>query len=336
MVTTADREDTVLELNRLFPAPCDLVYKAWTDVEMIKRWHAPGDHTVASAEADVRVGGRYRFVMKAPDKDITHTATGEYQEVVPNSKLVYTWSWEDAPEEMEGETLVTVTFADREGSTEVTITHERFRDSEIRDKHSEGWCGCLENLDKFCHSCCSASNNECCEGEVCGIPEVELYIQQTGLGSDVRDNMMLGEISDEESLWQPYDGGPPIAWHVAHLRASEAIIFLGMGNGDWDAIDPEWMENYKMGSSIPADVNELPPLGAIKGTCARLREQTVAFLCTLAQEDLDKELPHRRDEHIPAFIRTYRDCLRVFPLHEGHHNGEISLIRRMLGKAKLF
>lgn len=137
-----------LELTRTIAAPRAKVFEAWTDPEILKQWHAPGDYTVPVAEAEVRVGGRYRIRMQAPDKDISHTVGGEYKEVVPTEKLVYTWQWEDDADEV-GETLVTVEFRDNGESTDLSIKHERLPTEDARAKHSQGWLGSLANLDRL-------------------------------------------------------------------------------------------------------------------------------------------------------------------------------------------
>jgi uncharacterized protein YndB with AHSA1/START domain len=99
--------------------------------------------TAPLAEVDVRVGGRYRIHMQAPDGTL-HRVTGIYREVDPPRRLVYTWAWEEKP--AEGETLVTVECHDRGGRTEVVLIHERFPNEAVRDQHESGWTGCLVKL----------------------------------------------------------------------------------------------------------------------------------------------------------------------------------------------
>ncbi len=90
----------------------------------------------------MRVGGRYRIVMRSPDGE-QHDVSGVYREVVPNEKLVFTWAWRSTPER---ESLVTVVLRSAGGGTELTLTHEQFFDEEARDKHRHGWDGCLARL----------------------------------------------------------------------------------------------------------------------------------------------------------------------------------------------
>ncbi len=96
-----------LVIKRKFKAPVERVYAAWTDAEQMKRWFAPGDMSVPTAQADVRQGGRYRVQMSEGGSDCEfHTTGGVYREVIPNQRLVFTWQWEGS----ELETVVTLNF----------------------------------------------------------------------------------------------------------------------------------------------------------------------------------------------------------------------------------
>jgi uncharacterized protein YndB with AHSA1/START domain len=134
-----------LELKKVVNVPRAKVFAAWTQPAVVKTWFAPGAMIVPRAEIDLRVGGKYTIEMKGDDG--THTVGGSYKEIVPNEKLVFTWAWQDGGMGGAGdETLVTVLFADKGQDTEVHLIHERFSDAEKRDKHNQGWLGCLENL----------------------------------------------------------------------------------------------------------------------------------------------------------------------------------------------
>src|SRR2546422_7814419 len=85
-----------VRLQRTFQAPREKVFQAWTRPEDLKRWSAPGDLTTPVAEVDLRVGGRYRIDMRAPDGTL-HRVTGTYREVDPPNRLVYTWQGETTP-----------------------------------------------------------------------------------------------------------------------------------------------------------------------------------------------------------------------------------------------
>ena len=139
-------DKTSLQIRRTFEAPVAAVYAAWTDPEEVKQWMAPSDDFGSTdATIDLRVGGRYRIVMRGPDGEM-HRVGGVYREIVPNRRLVYSWAWESTPER---ESLVTVEFRSAGQGTELVLTHTRFADTEARDKHNHGWNGCLERFGRY-------------------------------------------------------------------------------------------------------------------------------------------------------------------------------------------
>jgi len=143
-MSTVTASETTLHLKRTFAASRDLVFKAWTDPDELQKWfHVASTWKTPIAEVDLRVGGKYRLGMQNPEEKDPTIVSGIYKEIEEPEKLVYTWAWEGADS---FETLVTVKFHDRDGSTEVELIHERFRNVEERDLHEQGWKGCLSNL----------------------------------------------------------------------------------------------------------------------------------------------------------------------------------------------
>jgi uncharacterized protein YndB with AHSA1/START domain len=137
-----------LAIVRRLDASPEEVWRAWTEPEALKQWMGHSDaFSVPIAECELRVGGRYRIVMKAPDGE-DHDVSGVYREVVPNRRLVYTWAWKSTPER---ESLVTVEMRAAAGGTELTVRHEQFFDDDARDRHHQGWVACLARLERFCH-----------------------------------------------------------------------------------------------------------------------------------------------------------------------------------------
>ena len=133
-----------LEIEQTFNAPIEKVFSAWTQTEVIKSWFAPGDMTVPEASAEPIAGGRYRIVMQDPGGE-QHIVAGEFREVSPHNKLVFTWQWQDSP----NTTLVAVDLeAIDETTTKLTLNHSEFVEVQFRDKHEQGWKGCLANLHK--------------------------------------------------------------------------------------------------------------------------------------------------------------------------------------------
>ena len=143
---TAIDDKTRLEVRRHFNTTVAKVYAALTDPEQMKYWMAPNDAFAESeVTLDARVGGRYRIVMHAPDGE-TFRVGGVFREIVPDRKLVYTWAWESTPER---ESLVTLELSAAGDGTDLVLTHQRLADVEARDKHLQGWIGCLDRLGNF-------------------------------------------------------------------------------------------------------------------------------------------------------------------------------------------
>jgi uncharacterized protein YndB with AHSA1/START domain len=109
--------DTEILITRGFDAPKQLVYKAWTTPELIKRWWSGDRGKVTIAEVDLRVGGKWRYVMTA-NGGFEVAFHGEYREIVPNERIVNTEVYEAMPD---GEAMNIVTFTERDGRTTLTL-----------------------------------------------------------------------------------------------------------------------------------------------------------------------------------------------------------------------
>ena len=144
MSDAAAEQKTSLIIRRTINAPRERVFNAWTQPEHLKSWwRANPAWSTEIAEVDLRVGGKYRLGMRDPEKEGPHVCYGEFREVDPPNKVVYTWSWE--PPEMDvGVTLVTVEFREKGDATELVLTHEKFPTAEAASEHSKGWTGCIE------------------------------------------------------------------------------------------------------------------------------------------------------------------------------------------------
>jgi uncharacterized protein YndB with AHSA1/START domain len=138
-----------LELSHRFNAPRERVFDAWTNPDVLRRWWTAGGGSTPSAEVDLRAGGRYRLSMQMETGEV-HTVGGEYREVKPPERLVYTWQWEEGPEPVQGgnETLVTVEFLDDGDGTLVKLTHTGFPSDEVMGMHEQGWNAVLASLEQ--------------------------------------------------------------------------------------------------------------------------------------------------------------------------------------------
>ena len=145
-----------LQIRRTFAAPREKVFAAWAEREQLETWmcrDVPA-HVIAHHVQDIRTGGRYLMEIRDPGKGETYWGQGEYLEVKPPEKIVFSWSW--TKQEPDGsrtklnpespETLVTVEFFARGDSTEVVLTHAGFFSEKDRLEHDCGWNGCFDVL----------------------------------------------------------------------------------------------------------------------------------------------------------------------------------------------
>ena len=142
------KKELSLEIRRVIKAPRDRVYAAWTDPAQLKQWFGPENVQTRDLTADARVGGLFQWDLINPEGE-EMTIRGEFREVEPGRKIVFTWHWEDDEEWEERDSVVTVELSDCDGGTEVRLTHEQLPSEESRDRHTEGWKSVLEKLEKF-------------------------------------------------------------------------------------------------------------------------------------------------------------------------------------------
>jgi len=168
--TSSPTTEQALVIERIFDAPRELVWKAWTDPEMAKKWWGPTAFTAPAAEIDLRVGGKILLAMQSPEFNEGRPiwSTGVYREIVPFERLVMTDCFADEKgnvvpathygmtEDFPLEMLVTVTFEDvgglpigQAGKTKMTLRHEGLPGGEVRDGAGVGW---NESLDKLAES----------------------------------------------------------------------------------------------------------------------------------------------------------------------------------------
>jgi uncharacterized protein YndB with AHSA1/START domain len=148
-MSEANATECVLILRRIYDAPVDRVWQAWTDPKALAKWYLAGDdHIIHYAEADVRVGGEYRVAFGPPGKP-PYVEIGHYDAVVPLKRLAFraTVAVDDADRAAglaHAETVV-VEFIDLgDGRTQLVLT-DTGPDSW---KSAEGWLPCLESLER--------------------------------------------------------------------------------------------------------------------------------------------------------------------------------------------
>ena len=144
--TMADTLDPnpVLRIARTFDASRERVYAAFTEPGDLEKWFGPEGVNCIVHEIDPRPGGAYSFTMRNENGE-EHPLSGVFQEVIANEKLVYTWTW--ATGTLAGvETRVTLEFKDKDGGTELTLTHELLPTDTAVDMHNIGWTGSFDCL----------------------------------------------------------------------------------------------------------------------------------------------------------------------------------------------
>lgn len=134
-----------LEITRVFDAPREMVFKAWTDPEQLAHWWGPESHPASLIEVDPRPGGKWRGCLQGPDGS-TLWQHGVFHEVVPPELLVYSFIWDGDPAH---EMLVTVRFIDRGEKTEMIFGQRRFKSVSDRDGHVAGWQSSFNRLDAY-------------------------------------------------------------------------------------------------------------------------------------------------------------------------------------------
>ena len=134
-----------LVIKRHFRAPPERVFAAFVEKSLMQAWYGPENMTVPHCEVDARVGGKYRVEMHAPSGSV-HVLTGEFKEIRPPDRLVYTWGWLNGAGRGP-ETTVTLTFVGRDGGTDLVLEQSGFVNEDARDRHGHGWQTSLNALE---------------------------------------------------------------------------------------------------------------------------------------------------------------------------------------------
>ena len=135
-----------LHLEKVLQARTERVFAACVEPEKLAEWWGPAGFTSPSLDLDVRDGGRYRITMQPPDGEAFHLR-GEFCEVDPPRRLVYTFEWEE-PDPDDQETVVTLSFLDHRDGTELVLDQGPFASEARRALHEAGWTESLERLEE--------------------------------------------------------------------------------------------------------------------------------------------------------------------------------------------
>lgn len=127
-------------ISRVINATREELFEAFTNPEVMSQWFYPDEDMSVEVNNTLQVGGGYTLKMHGKD-GVTYTHVGEYKEIVPPEKLVFTWN-----SDFVQNTLVTIVFNDSGEGTEIVLTHDLLPSEEQVECHIGGWTGCLNRL----------------------------------------------------------------------------------------------------------------------------------------------------------------------------------------------
>ncbi len=134
--------DDPIVVEAYFAAPPETLYRAWTDPDIVMKWFGPAPNTLHSASIDLRPGGTWRF-LKSGEAEKTSGFEGEYVEIEPGLRLVFTWIqiFDDPNGKRQSgpASRVEVSFTSRGKGTNVRVVHSAVHDEDTRNGFSRGW-----------------------------------------------------------------------------------------------------------------------------------------------------------------------------------------------------
>jgi uncharacterized protein YndB with AHSA1/START domain len=144
----SDKPFAELVIKRDIAAPRARVFAAWTDISQAALWWVPKGCTLLDCAMELRVGGAWRRRMRTSDGGIV-TKHGVYREIAPPERLVFTYNTEYPDGRIDGETVVTVTLAEIDGRTRLTLQHVNFATEALATSHHGGWTTALDRFFEY-------------------------------------------------------------------------------------------------------------------------------------------------------------------------------------------
>ena len=147
MLINSTAKENELELSYFIESTSEEVFSAWTDADKMVKWMGPGNVVCEKVEIDLKVGGQYNINMNTDEG--VRIAKGEYKEIVPNEKLVFTWEWEGGTFQ---NSLVSIVFTHQDNGTLISLHHTLLPNKENAQHHTQGWEGCIIKLESYLSS----------------------------------------------------------------------------------------------------------------------------------------------------------------------------------------
>ena len=156
MATVAEAITETVQLKHYYKAAPHKVFAAWSDSQALGQWFGPHSHKCKVEKYDFHESGKYQIRMfpVAQDTDCAGEAgmdsvcAGTFVEIIPDKKLVMTFGWIENGGDIDN-TLLSIDFIEKNGGTELVLTHERLPNKPAADAHRGGWQGSLECLEEF-------------------------------------------------------------------------------------------------------------------------------------------------------------------------------------------
>jgi uncharacterized protein YndB with AHSA1/START domain len=155
---TLPADDQIL-VTREFDAPAELVYRAMTEPDLVRKWWGARRGEMSVCEIDLRVGGKWRFAMTAGEGDMEVAFHGEFRELVPNERIVQTEAFEGLPEGLDPDELAnvnTMTLTEDGGRTQMEVliqcVNQESRDGQIASGMEEGMQESYDDLEETARS----------------------------------------------------------------------------------------------------------------------------------------------------------------------------------------
>ena len=140
-----EEDGIVLEMNRVFNAPRQRIFDAWSNFEAMSHWFGPKGCTVAEGNVDFQVSGAYRLAVDTPE-DGQFIVGGNYTEIVPPEVIAFTWKWEHSDPEQESMHVKIELVELGENRTELRLTQTNFPDRDTAEHHTQGWGGSFDKM----------------------------------------------------------------------------------------------------------------------------------------------------------------------------------------------
>lgn len=140
-----------LHMQRVFDAPRELVWRAWTNPEVVVLWLGPVEWPAVKVSQDLRVGGAWRACLRSPETGADLWQGGIYREIVPPERLVFTFKWDESHEDGPPvDTVVTIVFSETaDGRTRMDFTHEGLKSEQSLTGHKHGWTSTFDRFDAY-------------------------------------------------------------------------------------------------------------------------------------------------------------------------------------------